>query len=206
LVDGAHAIGNIEIDMQDIDADFYTSNLHKWLCVPKSCAFLWAKRDKQFLLAPLVVSHGYAAGFHAEFIWMATYDYSAFISVPVCVRIYNAIGYKKIIKRNHEMAWWAVEMLGKKWGTKVISSKENATSLAVVQLPEFFGPKDGPLVYELLQKHHIEVPISTYQGLLYCRISCHLYSKKDDYYRLADVLLQEKKIEVVNGLNSIESK
>lgn len=40
FVDAAHGIGCTDVDMQDIGADFYTSNLHKWLFCPPSIAFL----------------------------------------------------------------------------------------------------------------------------------------------------------------------
>ena len=41
FVDATHGIGCTDVDMQDIAADFYTSNLHKWFFCPPSIAFLY---------------------------------------------------------------------------------------------------------------------------------------------------------------------
>lgn len=41
VIDGAHAVGAIDLDVPSYGADFYFSNLHKWNYAPKSSAFLW---------------------------------------------------------------------------------------------------------------------------------------------------------------------
>jgi selenocysteine lyase/cysteine desulfurase len=47
FIDGAHAPGNLDIDVKDIGADFYTGNCHKWLYTPKGCAFLHVANSQE---------------------------------------------------------------------------------------------------------------------------------------------------------------
>ena len=58
-VDGAHAVGAVPLNIGALDVQFYTSNLHKWACCPKSAAFLWVAASEQPSMVPLVTSHGY---------------------------------------------------------------------------------------------------------------------------------------------------
>ena len=58
LVDGAHAVGALDLDVPSLGAQFYTANLHKWLCTPKGTAFLWVHPAEQASIRPLVTSHG----------------------------------------------------------------------------------------------------------------------------------------------------
>lgn len=77
LVDGAHAPGQVPLDLTALDADWYVGNCHKWLFAPKGCGFLWARADRQAGIHPAVISHGYGQGFTAEFDWTGTRDPSA---------------------------------------------------------------------------------------------------------------------------------
>jgi selenocysteine lyase/cysteine desulfurase len=43
LVDGAHAVGSLpDLAIPSLGCQYYTSNLHKWMCTPKVCCFVWA--------------------------------------------------------------------------------------------------------------------------------------------------------------------
>lgn len=44
LIDGAHAIGQLPLDMHEIGCDYYATSPHKWLFAPKGTGILYCRR------------------------------------------------------------------------------------------------------------------------------------------------------------------
>ena len=60
MVDGAQGIGMVKLDLPAADPDFFVSNCHKWLHVPRGCALFYCPTRNQHLLpTTLATSHGY---------------------------------------------------------------------------------------------------------------------------------------------------
>ncbi|KAL6211344.1 hypothetical protein ACLB2K_016571 [Fragaria x ananassa] len=83
FIDGAHGVGCVDVDMQEIGADFYTSNLHKWFFCPASVAFLYCRKSVTHSeLHHPMVSHDCGKGLAIESCWIGTMDYSPSLVVP----------------------------------------------------------------------------------------------------------------------------
>ena len=86
LVDGAHALGQLPLDIGALGADYFVTNCHKWLGGARGSALLWVARARQAGVRPLVVSHGSGSGFSSDFIW----DGERGASVNACLRVRRA--------------------------------------------------------------------------------------------------------------------
>ena len=206
LIDGAHAPGMVPINLQQLGATYYTGNCHKWLCAPKGAGFLYVQNDRQKLIRPLSISHGAnspredRSRFLIEFGWTGTSDPTAFLSVPAALKYVGSLlpgGWPEVMQRNHQLAIAGREVLCRKLGIPLPCPDDLLGSLAALPLPDAPNsiPSPSPLYIdslqdELLQKHHIEVPVIPWPAppkrLL--RISAQLYNYLPQYERLADAL------------------
>ncbi|KNC77691.1 hypothetical protein SARC_09853 [Sphaeroforma arctica JP610] len=72
VVDGAHGLGQFDLNLRSLGADVYISNCHKWFTCPKGIGFVRATAEVQKWLRPVIISHGWGKGFVSEFMWQAT--------------------------------------------------------------------------------------------------------------------------------------
>lgn len=203
FVDAAHGIGCVDLDMKEIGADFYTSNLHKWFFCPPAVAFLYCRKSPRSSdLHHLVVSHEYGNGLAIESAWIGTRDYSAQLVVPSVLEFVNRFegGIEGIKKRNHEAVLRMGEMLAKAWGTNLGCPPDMCSSMIMVGLPaclEIWSETDTlKLRDHLRDSFGIEVPIyyrSPKEGEVgpitgYARISHQVYNKEEDYFKFRDAI------------------
>lgn len=110
-IDGAHALGALELNMNKLKADFYISNCHKWMCSPKGVAFMYVDKQHQPSIRPLAISHGSGSGFVSDFIWTGLRDYGPMLSLLTVLDFWNTVGPATIRTHMHALARWAAEML-----------------------------------------------------------------------------------------------
>ena len=193
LVDAAHAPGMLAIDLDALGVDWYTANLHKWACSPRSCGFLWAAPHRQTDLHPPVISWGLDKGFTAEFDWIGTRDVSAWLAAPEGWRFLERHGFDAVWNHNHGLAWQGAQLLAERWGTALGFRETDIGFMATVAMPSAAGsqPEDALRVRDaLLFDHHIEVQVHAAHGRIWARISAQVYNEISDVERLADAVLK----------------
>jgi isopenicillin-N epimerase len=193
IVDGAHALGQISLDMEKIGADFYASNAHKWLCAPKGSAFLYARRDAQHLVEPLVVSWGYeseqssASRFVDEQEWTGTRDIAAYLTVPEAIRFCEEHYWNAIRAQCHTLAQHARERITAFTGLPPLSPDLTDWYMQMVTVP--LPPCDAAqLKTRLYDEFRIEVPIVVWRDQPHIRVSIQAYNSSGDVEKLIEAL------------------
>lgn len=191
MVDGAHAPGQIALDIPALRVDWYTANLHKWAHAPRSCGLLWAAPERQAGLHPPVVSWGLDQGFHAEFDWVGTRDPSPWLAAPDGIAFLRDLGEDAARAYNHGLAWEAARHLTELWGTPLGVREEHVGSMVTLPLPERFGStrEDAARLRDaLLFEDEIEVLVHATHGRVGVRVSAQVYNDRAEIERLGEAV------------------
>ena len=188
VIDGAHVPGQLPLDLTALDADFYTGNFHKWLCAPKGCAFLYARRELQHLLKPLVVSWGWQdesfgnTPFIRHHQWQGTRDVASFLSLPAAIQFQQEHDWDAIRQACHELAVETRRRINGLTGEMPICTDDQFMQMFTVAIPtdDVFALKA-----QLYDTYKIELPAIQWQGKPYMRVSIQGYNTGAD----ADALL-----------------
>lgn len=193
VIDGAHAPGQIPLDLDDIGADFYTGNFHKWLCAPKGSAFLYANPAVQELLEPLIVSWGYesldpgVSKFQDYFEWVGTKDISAYLSVPAAIQFQAENHWNIVRKHCHEIARSSLEEISSYFDLpSLYGSDKNFAQMVTIPVPTTIPALD--LKNRLYDSYHIEIPVIEWENRLFIRLSVQGYNDAEEIYEFNRVI------------------
>jgi len=188
VVDGAHAPGQIGLDLASLGADFYVGNCHKWLCAPKVAGFLYTRPGVDVRIDPLVVSWGWDAPDLAERVhWPGTQEISAFLSIPVAIAYQAERDWPTVQARCATDAAYLHERLLALPG--VVPVSRGAEPLFRQMVSVLLPPGTDPDVQlTLFADHSIEVPVNDWHGDRLLRASVAAYNDRADLDRLVAAL------------------
>jgi isopenicillin-N epimerase len=193
IIDGAHAVGQIPLDLEEIGADFYSSNLHKWLSCPKGSAFLYARPEMQRLVEPLVVSWGFESEhpspsrFVDEQEWTGTRDIAAYLTTSAAIDFCAKHNWGSVRRECHALAQYARQRITALTGLPPLSPDSSEWYGQMVSLP--LPPCDEQsLKARLYDEFRIEVPIIIWHDRPHVRASIQAYNSQQDVDRLVEAL------------------
>lgn len=203
-IDGAHAPGVVEIDVVDINADYYTGNLHKWCFAPKGVAFMWVNKRCQLENSPqpTVISSTGNHDFLGRFAYTGTKDYTGFCTIPRCFEFIKSHGgYKEIAKYIHQIVTTAGLKLAESWNTGLLVPEQMCSSMINVILPSTNENAIKSMQEILSNTHSIYVVYGKVMGstgsyIYFLRLSGSIYLDIDDLMKIEFLVPQ-----LLNKLN-----
>ncbi|KAI8957316.1 PLP-dependent transferase [Daldinia sp. FL1419] len=212
LVDGAQGVGMIDLDLETLDPDFFVSNCHKWLYVPRSCAVLYVPFRNQDLIASTVpTSHGYISrsgdrfnplpkGHKSPFVnnfqFMGTLDTSAYLCVKDAIvwRERTFGSEENILRYTHTLAREGGKRVAQILGTEVLDNDTGtmsrcATTNVVLPLTSKTAPNALDWMMErMISNYKTFIPLFTHNGRKLARISAQTYLDSEDFEWAGGVL------------------
>lgn len=189
FVDGAHALGMLPLNMQELGIDFFATCGHKWLCGPKGTGFLFIKKS----LIDIVEAH--FVGAYSDTGWSLNpprihglnptahrYDYgsqntSLYAGFSAAIDFFNQIGMEKIKNYGCELATnLQSELLKLNDYLEVLTPIEEQSKAMIVSFR--FKNKDSKIFATYAAKNGFRIRQVLEANLNAIRVSTHLYNSK----------------------------
>lgn len=176
LVDGASALGVLDVDLSEMQPDFYTGSAHKWTCGPKEVGVLYVNARAQERIHPSIISaYPGAVGVSRTMEAMGQRDEPAIIGFGEALNFQTTIGRRAIEQRSRSLAQALIAGLRRIDDVRLWTHPDPARSGAVVTFRP--GNVDIPtLAAALYRNDRIGCATRTGSDRPGIRLSPHIYN------------------------------
>lgn len=209
FVDGAHAPGQIELNLEEIGAAFYAGNLHKWASSPRGTAFCYVDQQYHHLIEPAIISWGSSQSVQGKdttlaekFSILGTRDLAPFMAIPAALSFINNAytgGFPSFLERNQTLALEALKICQSYFNLPQILPPWRAMFYSI-ELPFLVKPSLEKLIQKeqenslipahlvlsniLLRDYQIDAFLQVIHNKYILRISSYCYNCLEDYQKL----------------------
>ena len=200
IIDGAHVPAHIPLDIKELDPDYYTGALHKWLCCPKGSSFLYVKKEKQDGIQPMLKSWGWGeeyekfkssvqlhstSRFINVFQWQGTRDMSTFFTVPEAIQFQEEHDWDSVRSRSINMVIEARNRIN-----EITKLPKICPDNWLGQMATILFPIDDTVAFKktLYNDYQIEMPVMRHIEHTAFRISIQGYNSEADIDHLINAL------------------
>ncbi len=187
VVDGAQAIGQIEVDVKKLECHAYAASGHKWLMGPKGTGFLYISRDAAARMEPIQREAGNRYVSNSTGIGCLP----LVIGLGAAIDLMTGRGMAAVEKRIRELRSHVLAGMQKIRKLRVVSPPDGtgATALVACMLPD---DVDSGVFHPMLrEKHGVIVKRAEPRFFNGLRLSAHLFNTEEEIDRALDVIRAE---------------
>jgi selenocysteine lyase/cysteine desulfurase len=188
IVDGAHALCQINFKISDLDCDYYGVSLHKWLTAPHGSGLLYVRRDKIKGLWPLMASEQKQDDDIRKFEEIGTHPAANFLAIAEALTFHQSIGdANKEARLRYLRDYWAKRLLKADKRVRLHTSLKPQFSCAIGTV-QIDGMDMVRLAEWLLEEHRIltvRIKHDEFDGL---RITPNVYTTREELDRFCEVM------------------
>ena len=187
VVDGAQAVGAIDVDVKALGCHAYATSGHKWLLGPKGTGWLYLSEELGTTIDPIALQSGRASYSDSSGVG----NIPGVVGLGAAIDYVSAIGKARIEAHNMALRNRLHAALLEVAPVRVVSAAPGPTAspLLTFALPDRITSRD--LYRRLLDKHKVVVKIVPRQWLNGNRISTHLFNTESDVDALVAALKAE---------------
>jgi selenocysteine lyase/cysteine desulfurase len=178
-VDGAQAVGMLQISIRDLGCDFYAASGHKWLFGPKGTGLLYAAGNRKEMLKPLMVSSKWSKPDIRMFENYNTRNLPDVLGLGAALEFNNMIGQERKEQRIYSLKRYFRSALSED-KRFIFKTPESDVLSAGIQSVEVSGKRVGDVSAFLSEKYGIDCRPMTSHGLNALRISLSVFNTIDD--------------------------
>jgi isopenicillin-N epimerase len=186
LVDGAHAVGMIPVDVRGMGCDFYVSSPHKWLLAPKGCGVLYVRDEVCDRLWSTVTSAGWdnRALRAARFQVFGSTNVSILAGWKAAMDFFHAIGPQRIERRIRDLHADLKKRIAELPGAELQSAAGEGFTAGILAVN--FPKQDRMKMQDWMYKtRNIRIRGTSPTRL---RLSTHIYHSSADLDRFLEAL------------------
>lgn len=190
VVDGAHAFAHFSFKHADLDCDYYTTSLHKWLFAPHGTGMLYVRKEKIKDLWPLMAAAESQDEDIRKFEEIGTHPAANYLAIGEAITFHEGIGDERKEAR--------LKYLNDVWIDEII--EDNRVSLHTSRNPKFacgiatveiIGIEPGELASRMWQKHRIIVTPINHPQFKGVRVTPNVYTTLEEIGRFTDAMKEE---------------
>lgn len=175
MVDGAHAIAHIPVNMTELDCDYYGASLHKWLCVPLGVGLLYVKKKHIEKIWPLLAPHEKPSDDITRLNHLGTHPVHCELTVTDSIEFFQMLGPARKEARLRFLQQYWTSRVKELPGIILNTPTDPARSCAIANVG-IRGMKPADMATRLLQQYKIWTVAIDTAGIHGCRITPNLYT------------------------------
>ena len=190
MVDGAHAIGQVPLAVDQLGADWYVTNLHKWLYTPRGTAVLYAAAGAAPLTRPHITSHYIGLGFPHAFDYVGTRDYTPWLCAPRALAFFEELGPERVWAHESALIARASRAIAGAGGHEIAPAALCAAMRAFL-LPQRRPATDADaasVMRTLWEQERIQIRCARIGGSLLLRVCAQAYVESEEMDQLGQAL------------------